>query len=169
MRSFFLLVAHSIISFNSSDNIGYFHLKPILGEAIDHSMRSVHHPSLAEIARNIPSIFPVVPPLHHGSGWLPEGVLDNTEVVGATLCLTVVEGEADKVGLWSEYKSSIDLFLSNWMFEVPLVNLVGSRVNSGNSSIRIWSDSGLLISVGAISKLENLANEDTFRIRRIGA
>ena len=154
MRSFFLLVAHSIISFNISDNRGY---------------RSVHHPSLAEIARDIPSIFPVVPPLHHGSGWLPEGVLDNTEMVGATLCLTVIEGEADKVGLRSEYKSSIDLFLSNWLFEVPLVNLVGSRVNSGNSSIRIWSDSGLLISVGAISKLENLANEDTFRIRRIGA
>ena len=88
-------------------------------------------------------------------------------MVCTRVCLTIVKGEAETIWLWSEYKSCVDLFLGNWFFHVPSMDLVGSRVDGGDSSIGIRCNSCLLVGIIAISEFKNLADEDSLGIRRV--
>ena len=47
------------------------------------------------------------------------------------------------------------------------MDLVGGRVDGGDSSIGVRCNSSLLVGVAAISEFENLADEDSLRIRRV--
>ena len=89
-------------------------------------------------------------------------------MVGATLSVAVVEGEADAVGHGAESQPRVELLISHVFLHVPHVDLVGSRVNRRDASGG-RRDSSLLISVLAILELDDLAHEDALGVSRVGA
>ena len=73
---------------------------------------SVHHPSVAEVPGEVPSIFPVGPPLHPCANvGLPQRVLCDAQMVRAIVRLSVVKREGDTVWLWSEGQAQVNFFL----------------------------------------------------------
>ena len=90
-------------------------------------MFSVHHPSVAEVSGEIPSVLPVAPPLHPGAHMgLPQRVFDDTHVVAATVRLAVIQRHAHAVRLGAVAQARVDFFLGDVGFQVPHVGHVGS-------------------------------------------
>lgn len=130
---------------------------------------SVEHPSEAHIARKVPSVLPVGPPLHPSAlTRLPESVLYDRQMIGTLVCLSVVEWECNTVWHRSECNSCVDLFLRDFFFKVPHVNLVGSWVNWWNTSSGVWCNGGFLVCVLAILELDNLADEYSLGVGGVG-
>ena len=119
---------------------------------------SVHGPSESKVAGKISSVVPVGPPVEHSAEvGLPEGVFHDTEMVRPAICLSVVEGEADAVGLWAIAQSCVKFFLRNVFLHVPPSDFVCSCVHRWDSILG-WGNRRLLVRVFAISELENFAN-----------
>ena len=129
---------------------------------------SVEHPSVAKVARQVPPVVPVGPPLAPGAlAWLPQRVLDDAEMVGPAFCVAVVEGEADAVWHGAVHFAQGKLFDCRVLFQVPLVDFVGCRVDSGHASCCVRCDGGLLVGVLAVLQLKNLAHEHSLGVSRV--
>ena len=129
---------------------------------------SVEHPAEAHVAREISAIIPVRPDLAPSTDvGLPESVLNNAQMVAATLSEARVEREADTVGLWAEIEPQVALLQRHLLFQVPHVDLVGRRVDSRDTRCS-RSDGGLLVGILAVLKLDDLAHENALRISRVG-
>ena len=130
---------------------------------------SVHHPSVAEVPWEVPSIFPVGPPLHPCADvGLPQRVLCDAQMVRAIVRLSVVKREGDAVWLWSEGQAQVNFFLWDVFFQVPSVHLVCCWVNRGHARGSVWRNSCLLIGVLSVLKLDNLTNEHSLRVCGVG-
>ena len=88
-------------------------------------------------------------------------------MVGAVFCVAVVEGEADAVWHGAVHFAQLDLLYCGVLFQVPLVDFVGRRVDSGHARCCVRCDGGLLVGVLAVLQLKNLAHEHSLRVSRV--
>ena len=132
-------------------------------------VQSVHGPSESEVPGHISSVVPVGPPVQHvANSGFPQSILDDAQVIRATLSLTVVEGESHAVGHGAELQARVNLFLCDVFLHVPSSDFVGSGVHCGHASLR-GSNCGLLIGVLAIAKLEDFANKHALGVSGVGS
>ena len=75
------------------------------------------------------------------------------------------EREAHDVGHGSEGATNLDLLWSQVLLNIKVLDAIEQGVNSG--LLLTWSDSHLLIAIGAVINLDNLSDEGAARIGRI--
>ena len=133
-------------------------------------MYSVLHPPSAEVARNIATIVAGLPPLTPGLlGSFPKSVLDNAQVVGSKASLAEVKAEANNVGDSSMHFSDGHFLFANLFMEVKQRQLGDLGVNSGEFTLTLTSNAGLLISVRVLVELDDFAHEDAVRVSGVGS
>ena len=122
---------------------------------------------LAEVAAVVPGGEPVGP---GELALLPEGVLDNAEVVDARVGLAVVHAEADEVGHGSVEAADGDFLVIKIFLQVKAVEFAGNCVHLGGLGLVLAAgQAGLLIGVRVLSDLNHLADEDTGRVGGVRA
>jgi hypothetical protein len=90
-------------------------------------------------------------------------------VVLSEASLAVVKTESKNVGHGAMHSSKFHFGLANFLVQIEQRKLGQLSVNGGKLAFRLASNAGLLVAIGVLTNLNNLANKDAGWICGVGA